>query len=266
MSPKPAWHKPFFERREHFRNPVARKLCEIAAAKKSNLILSADVTSSDELLTLADKLGPTIAVLKTHIDILEDFTPEVIEGLRHLADKHDFLLFEDRKFADIGSTVVHQCRGGIYQIALWADIINAHIVSGPGIIASLKQACEGRDVMLLLVSELSAKGTLAKGDYHQTALEFAETDPDFASGFIAQQRHESERDFLYLSPGVHLQQKGDALDQQYRGPEQAIAEQGADFIIVGRGIIASDDPEQTAEAYRASAWDAYLSSRCPARN
>jgi hypothetical protein len=84
-------------------SPVAAYLLRLIATKQTNLCVSADVSTTKELLQLAEEVGDSICMLKTHADIINDFGPRTIQGLKEIAAKKHFLIFEDRKFGDIGS-------------------------------------------------------------------------------------------------------------------------------------------------------------------
>ncbi len=245
----------YSQRAETALNPVARKLLLLMDEKKSNLVHNPDVTTSAKLLEMADRVGPKIVMLKTHIDIVKDFTPHLITQLRELAEKHKFLIFEDRKFADIGNTVKLQYQEGIYRISDWADIVNAHIISGPGIIESLKMVGLPKGRALLLLAEMSSKDNLATGAYTQKAVEWARANAEFVIGFIAQRNLDPQ--LLTLTPGVNLAKEGDALGQKYSSPHKIIFEQKSDLMIVGRGILEAEDPVAEAERYRKAGWEAY---------
>lgn len=237
---------------------AAKHLFTLMDEKKTNLALSADVTHSEQLLALANTLGPEICVLKTHIDIIDDFTPALTAQLQQLAQEHQFLLFEDRKFADIGNTVKHQYEGGIYKIADWADMTNAHTLPGPGIVQGLAEAGRKKNRGLILLAEMSSAGHLMGRDYVAATLRIARQYPDFVMGFITQHAISSDPQWINFTPGVKREEGIDALGQQYVTPQKAILEHGADIIIVGRGILAANDPLTETKRYREAAWKAYL--------
>jgi uridine monophosphate synthetase len=250
-------HQSYKERATHCSSPLAKRLLQLMDDKQTNLALSADVTTTNELLKLADLLGPEICVLKTHIDIIDDFTPMLTKELRKLADKHQFLIFEDRKFADIGNTVKHQYEGGVYRMVEWADIVNAHTLPGPGIIQGLAEAGKKHNRGLLLLAEMSSAGNLLDKAYVQHTLHMAQEHADFVIGFITQHALSSEPHWINMTPGIKLEGGTDKLGQRYITPDIAIRENGSDIIIVGRGIIAASDPLAEARKYREAGWKAY---------
>ncbi|XP_027701047.1 uridine 5'-monophosphate synthase isoform X1 [Vombatus ursinus] len=239
-------------------HPTASKLLRLMEKKQTNLCLSADVTEAKELLQLAATLGPCICMLKTHVDILNDFSLEIMEELKTLAEVHKFLIFEDRKFADIGNTVKKQYEGGVFKIASWADIVNAHVVPGSGVVKGLSEVGMPMHRGCLLIAEMSSSGSLATGDYTKAAVKMAEEQSEFVIGFISGSRVSQKPEFVHLTPGIQIQAGGDNLGQQYNSPQEAIGKRGSDIIIVGRGILTASNHLGAAEMYRKAAWEAYL--------
>lgn len=253
----------FEERAKQLNSSIAARLFDVCISKKSTLCASLDVRSTNELLSILDRIGPYICMVKTHIDIIDDFSYDTtVKGLKELSKKLNFLIFEDRKFADIGSTVKAQYAGGIFKIAQWADITNAHGVPGPGIVSGLEEAARettGEPRGLLMLAELSSKGTLAKGEYSRETVEIARQNKGFVFGFIAQNKVGlPNEDWVIMTPGVGLDDKGDGLGQQYRTVDEVVAN-GTDIIIVGRGLYGKGrDPVVEAQRYQKAGWEAYL--------
>ncbi len=231
---------------------VAQKILEIAIEKKSNLIVSADVTTTHELLALAEKVGPHIVALKTHMDIILDFNAdETILPLKDLATKYNFLLMEDRKFADIGNTQELQFAYGIYKISNWADFVTAQVIAGYESLDCF------RNVGVVAILGMSSKGTLTDSDYREAATNIALSHPNVFGG-VSQNKTPNE--LLLFTPGINLADAGDDKGQQYNTPEYAFNQLETDFIIVGRGIYKSLDAEKAALSYKIAGWNAYEAS------
>ena len=121
MSPA-NYNRSYGQRATKFTNPTAKLILDTMERKKTNLGVSVDVTKTHDLLALIDVVSPYVCLIKvklllfeylldilifslsfeTHIDILDDFDHSLIERLQSLSQERDFVIFEDRKFADIG--------------------------------------------------------------------------------------------------------------------------------------------------------------------
>ncbi len=249
-------------RLELTKSPIAKDLLQIIVSKKTNLCLAADTNKSVDILNAADIAGPYICVLKTHVDIIDDFSVDFVRSLQALAKKHNFLIMEDRKFADIGNTVSLQYSSGIFHISDWAHLVTAHSLSGPSILQGLKHALSGSSANrgVFVLAELSSAGSLVTQTYTESTMKLLSSTPDadFVVGVVCQSKGVvQDPGLLQLTPGCKIDNTTDGLGQQYDTPEFVIKEKAADIAVVGRGIMNAKDIRVAAELYRNQLWKAY---------
>ncbi|XP_031832706.1 rudimentary-like isoform X2 [Nomia melanderi] len=255
--PETKLKEPFYSRATKTKNEVASKIFNLMETKQSTLCLAADLIKADSILELADLTGPHIVVLKTHVDIIEDFSDDFIKRLKDLAKKHNFLLMEDRKFADIGNTVSLQYQKGIYKIAEWADIVTVHAIAGQSIIDGLKTGLESinKPRGIFILAQMSSKGALTNSEYAQHAVSIAQSS-DMVTGIVCQSNIFTDPGLIQLTPGVKLAESSDNLGQQYNTPE-SVVNSGADLAVVGRGISEAEDRLAATLEYKKELWIAY---------
>lgn len=252
----------FASRIDYAASPITKKLFETMIAKESNLCVAADLTKASEILDLVSLIGPHIVILKTHVDIITDFDENFVKTLKSLAEKHNFLIMEDRKFADIGNTVALQYSEGIYKIASWADLVTVHSLPGASILKALKQEMRSdKEQGVFLLSEMSSSGNLITPKYVEDTMRMAAegADKDIIAGIVCQSPGTVVAPgLLQLTPGCQIAEINDELGQQYATPDVVVKEKGADIVVVGRGITKAKNAEETAKTYKEALWNAYL--------
>ena len=224
----------------------------LPARMEDRLIVALDLPSVDAARAIVGRLDGIATFYKVGLWLIfapgfEAFLDDLLSSGRNV--------FLDAKMFDIGETV----RRGIERVAeRGVSFVTVH---GDGDI--IRAAVEGRgnsDLRLLVVpalTSLNERGLRELGHSGSIADLIAER-ARFAlecgvDGIIAspqdnpdaiRERLNAER-LLIVTPGVRL--AGAALDDHKRSgtPAQAIAD-GADYLVVGRPIVHSDDPATMA--------------------
>ena len=254
------------ERWANSTSEIARKYMEVASRKQSLVCLAADRNTMDGLFDLISKVGPHIAALKTHVDLVDDWSPEAWNDFCSAAAASDLLIFEDRKFADIGKISRSQM-AGIYDIRMWADLVTAHLISGPDVVDGLQAGWSDVDRFggVLLLAQMSSRGNLLNPNYtDQVVAKGKENSGVF--GFIGNGSRPDElkelrdkvgKEKMIWTPGVNLAVGDGEMGQRYGDPREAVLA-GSDCIIVGSGIHRAEDPVAAAKAYAEASWNALI--------
>lgn len=232
-------------------NPLLNKLWNIIMTKKTNLCVAADFDTLEECCKFIDEVGQDICILKTHCELFKETStlsiPNILERLSVLSKKHNFLLFEDRKFND------HADVSKKFYSKLYVDYCDLVTIDGPdALFDAFEQVAKEKGLIrgCLALCELSySKLRLDPREYY----EVAKRHPNFCIGVIAQTLQlDVEPLMIKACPGVHLSKlKSESGAQNWNHPTK-IMQQGADILIVGRGIIAapSDQRKSLALEYK----------------
>jgi uridine monophosphate synthetase len=231
-------HIPLHEKsQEIIRNSTAKKLVDIIESKRTNLVVSLDLTDTRKIVTMLMLIAEHICAVKLHYDII-DTSKDICEDIRELAIRHNFLIIEDRKYGDIPFISMKQYD----NIPLKADMVTVHGICGEEIVIEF----EKKGVDVLLVHGMSSKDALTDYTYGAKIKEMGAKYSNVA-GFVSQDL--VLPGYLTFTPGVNLKTSTDGMGQVYHTLDDM--DSGPRVFIVGRGIYESDNIVETVKQYRA---------------
>ncbi|MBI2115623.1 MAG: orotidine-5'-phosphate decarboxylase, partial [candidate division NC10 bacterium] len=217
----------------------------------SRLIVALDVPTLSEATELARRLAPHLAAVKIGSQLFTAEGPRAVHAMHDLGLR----VFLDLKFHDIPNTV-----GGAVAAAtsLGVWMLNVHASGGPAMMAAAATGAGGRTLVLgvTVLTSLEEKdlqatlGTVRTLRDHVLHLareaKAAGLDGVVASPHeIADIRQACGPGFLIVTPGVRPAgaERGD--QRRVMTPGEAIRA-GADYVVVGRPILAAKDPVEAA--------------------
>ena len=244
----------------------ARHYMTTTIEKKTLVCLAADLRTMSEISALIAEVGPYIACLKLHVDIVDDWNIEGWGKICNEARSQGVAIWEDRKFADIGRVSRQQMAGSV-DIRSWADIVTAHLISGPDIVQGLQDGWKdvNREGGVLLLAQMSSRGNLLDERYTKAVVELGNKE-DGVLGYIGNGSNPDAirvlreivgSNRMIWTPGINLAVGDGVAGQRYGHPRDAVLA-GSDCLIVGSGIHQSQDRGVAAAEYARISWQALL--------
>jgi orotidine-5'-phosphate decarboxylase len=234
------------------------------AHPRSSLIVALDFDSLASALKFAKQVADLVGMFKIGSQLFTAAGPSAVKEIAALGPG----IFLDLKFHDIPNTVA----GAVLSAAAMpgVQLLNVHALGGHAMLQAAAQAISAGVPMgadrprLLAVTILTSLDAEAMrevgigGAPKERAVKLARFAKSAgADGVVASVREAKEirkacgRDFLIVTPGVRPKQKDASVkeDDQARTatPAEAI-KAGADFLVVGRPILAAADPRGATQS------------------
>ncbi|ENE7485176.1 orotidine-5'-phosphate decarboxylase [Escherichia albertii] len=230
------------------------------AVTNSPVVVALDYNNRDAALAFVDKIDPRDCRLKVGKEMFALFGPQFVRELQ----QRGFDIFLDLKFHDIPNTAAHAVAAAA-DLGVW--MVNVHASGGARMMTAAREALVpfGKDAPLLIAvtvltsmeaSDLADLGvTLSPADYAERLA--ALTQKCGLDGVVCSAQEAVRfkqafgQDFKLVTPGIRPQGSDVGDQRRIMTPEQALAA-GVDYMVIGRPVTQSVDPEQTLKAINAS--------------
>lgn len=219
------------------------------------IICALDTHDLDEAIRMVKKLSSHVGAFKIGHGLTLPYGLDVLDRLRDAGADRIFL---DLKFHDIpnsvGLAVAEAARRGVWMLTL-------HISGGPAMlgaaVSEAREWSEGAGPLLVGVSVLTSLdqhvltehlGVTRSVEDHMVYLSKLAMDFDLDGVVCSPQEVGAIRQAIghgvIVTPGIRLPDS-DSHDQKRIGEAVPTLQAGADYLVVGRVLSSSDDPEAT---------------------
>jgi orotidine-5'-phosphate decarboxylase len=223
---------------------------------EERLIVPLDVPTMDEAKKLLDKLGNVVKFYKIGCTLFTSAGPEAVKEVK----KRGFKVFLDLKYFDIPSVVANAVEA---LVKLKVDMFTIHALGGFELMEAVVKVIskeKSKPIVLAVtvltsINEAFLRDVLGTSDVtvEEEVGRLAELSRSAGMNGVVASAFEIERikricgdDFIVLTPGIRP--FGAEIFDQKRvlTPGKAI-EKGADYLVIGRPIIRSNEPEKVAK-------------------
>jgi orotidine-5'-phosphate decarboxylase len=222
-------------------------------AARDRLIVALDLPDAAAARAIARRLAGEVGMFKVGSQLFTAAGPAIVRELVAEGQR----VFLDLKFHDIPNTV-----GGAAAAAagLGVSLLTVHAAGGPAMIEAAASAVQGTPARVLAITVLTSLDAAALdtigmgGGVLGTVTRLARVAADAGAHGVVASPHEVRAiraacgaGFLVVTPGIRP--AGAPLGDQSRAatPGSALSA-GADYLVVGRPILAAPDPVAAARA------------------
>lgn len=231
------------------------------AQAKTRLCLALDVDELEEAIKIARLLKEYVALFKIGSQLFTKEGPKIVDTIKNIGGE----VFLDLKYHDIPNTVANSVR---MATRLGVYMLNIHASGGREMMRAAVEAVEEesqkrslRKPIILAVTVLTSlndnilsEELRINHDVLSQVIHLARIAQSAGiNGCVASPkeilgvREACGQNFIILTPGIRPSWAQRSDDQKRITTPKEASRRGADFIVVGRPILAASDPVEAAE-------------------